>query len=91
MSKKENVFQQEIKALQRIGDELETTNSYLYGIGGELADLNDTLKSVKELLTNLMQTGVKVTVDFKTFTENLSKQAPKQDMSLLPKTPFPPE
>ena len=51
MSKKdENVIKQTVTALQKAIDELETTNSYLYGIGSELSTLNDTLKEFFEYL-----------------------------------------
>ena len=51
MSKKNNnVFTALIELFNRIADELETTNSYLFGIGGELAEQNEHLKDVVDRL-----------------------------------------
>jgi len=51
MSKKnKNVFDKQIEALQTIVEELQTLNSYLYGIGVELDALNISLKESFEYL-----------------------------------------
>jgi len=39
-----------INAFNKIADELETTNSYLFGIGGELAQHNETLEAINSRL-----------------------------------------
>ncbi len=74
MSKKTlNVFEQMTEALDKATVELETTNSYLYGIGAELADLNSTMKSVLETLNTLLSKPLNVIVDTQSLASTLEK------------------
>jgi hypothetical protein len=90
MSKKEkNVFEKMTEALQNATNELETTNSYLYGIGTELADIADSLKSLTTLATKTLSKPISVSVDFEQYTKAVERQLPKPKEAEPPKTAFP--
>ena len=88
-TKKKNIFEKMTDALNNATNELETTNSYLYGIGTELADAANTLREISSQLADLLKQGIKVTVDFETFKENLAKQTPKPEEAESPKEAYP--
>lgn len=63
-----------IQALTNAQEELQTTNSYLYGLGVELADIAQSLNSLDDKLDKLMEKPIQIIVD----TESLSKTLEKQ-------------
>ena len=74
MSKKnQNVLRKSAEALQTIADELDTLNSYLYGVGVELADLNSKIDSLKELIETKLKEPLRVTVDTESLLTTVKK------------------
>jgi len=78
MSKKnQNVLRKSAEALQTIADELDTLNSYLYGVGVELADLNSKIDSLKELIETKLKEPLRVTVDTESLLTTVKKVSEK--------------
>jgi archaellum component FlaC len=74
MSKKQNsVFDRMTEALSKAIDELETTNSYIYGIGGEIASLVEEMKQLNTNVAKLLEVPLKVTVDTESLANVLSE------------------
>lgn len=74
MSKNQKtVFDKLTEALEKAAEELDTTNSYLYGIGAELADLNSTMKSILERLDTILDKPISVTITAESLASTLEK------------------
>ena len=54
---KKNVFKQQAEALQKIADELQTTNAYLYSVAVDLQDLGQTMR---DILVYIQEQGIKI-------------------------------
>jgi len=72
-----NVFEKITEALTTATNELETTNSYLYGIGAELSLINDTLASLDTKLQDFLSKPISVTVDTESLTKIAESTKPK--------------
>lgn len=78
MSKKdENVIKQTVTALNRIADTLDDLGNVLWTLTLEASGIEDKIGSLDAKLDKLLSEGLKVTVDFKTFTEGIAKATPK--------------
>jgi len=78
MSKKnKNVLKESADALNTIADELDTLNSYLYGIGVELTDLNSKIESLEVLLWTIVKEPVRVIVDTESLLATIKKASEK--------------
>jgi archaellum component FlaC len=76
MSKEQkNVFEKITDALTTATDELQTTNNYLFGIGAELADIAESLKTLSTQLADFMSKPLQVTVDTQSLAQTLQKQS----------------
>jgi len=78
MSKKnQNMIQQAVTALNRIADTLDNLDTALWDMALEAAGIHDKMETLDVKLDKLLSEGLKV--DFKTFTESIAKQTPKQE------------
>lgn len=87
-----NVFEKITDALTTATNELETTNSYLYGIGTELALISDALSALDTKLQDFLSKPIQVTVDTESLTQILAKQtkSTQKPSAELPKTAYTP-
>lgn len=89
MSKKnQNMIEQAVTALNRIADTLDDLDTALWTLALEASGIHDKIESLDAKLDKLLSEPLKVTVDFKTFTENISKQTPKPEAAIVPKEVF---
>lgn len=89
MSKKnQNMIEQAVTALNRIADTLDDMDTAIWTMALEASGIHDKIESLDAKLDKLLSEPLKVTVDFKTFTENLAKQTPKQETAKPPTEAF---
>jgi len=89
MSKKDgNVIKQTVTALNRIADTIDDLDTAIWNLALEAAGVHDKIESLDAKLDKLLSKGLKVTVDFKTFTENIEKAKPKLKASEIPTEAF---
>lgn len=80
MSKKnQNMIEQAVTALNRIADTLDDMDTAIWTMALEAAGIHDKIESLDAKLDKLLAEPLKVTVDFKTFAENIAKQTPKPE------------
>lgn len=92
MSKKNtNMIEQTVTALNRIADILDDLGNVLWTLTLEASGIEDKIGSLDAKFDKLLSEGLKVTVDFKTFTENLEKATPKPKATEIPTEAFPSE
>jgi len=89
MSKKnQNMIEQAVTALNRIADTLDDMDTAIWTMALEAAGIHDKMEDVDAKLDKLLAEPLKVTVDFKTFIDNLAKQSPKQEAAEPPTEVF---
>ena len=89
MSKKnQNMIEQAVTALNRIADTLDDLDTAVWTLALEASGMHDKIESLDGKLDKLLSGGLKVNVDFKTFTENIEKQTPKLKASEIPTEAF---
>jgi len=94
MSKKnQSVFNQIAESLNKVAEELETTNSLLIGLGNLGLDLYDAISEVSKQLQALPEKKLSVTVDLEAVKQALSAttEAEKPKLPTIPKFEFKPE
>jgi len=65
MSKKnKNVFEKVEEKLDNVLEELQTTNSFLYAVFGELLDVGDKIDNLSSKVEQLATAPLKVEVDY---------------------------
>jgi archaellum component FlaC len=90
MSKKnQNMIEQAVTALNRIADTLDDMDTAIWTMALEAAGIHDKIETIDTKLDTLLSEGLKVTVDFKTFSENLTKATPKPETAEPSKEAFP--
>jgi len=78
MSKKnQNIFGQAVTVLNRIADTLDDMDTAIWTMALEASGIHDKIESLDAKLDKLLAEPLKV--DFKTFTESIAKQTPKQE------------